>query len=103
MKEELRKGDDVSESIRHGFKRAWLSVRDSNISSIITAIILFWFGTPLIQGFALVFLLGVIISMISAISITRLFLYGLNFKKTTKFTGVLFGSGFSNANNQVIK
>lgn len=103
MKEELRKGDNVSDSIRHGFKRAWLSVRDSNISSIITAIILFWFGTPLIQGFALVFLIGVIVSMISAISITRLFLYSLNFKTTTKFTGILFGSGFSNANNQVIK
>ncbi len=103
MKEELRKGDNVSDSIRHGFKRAWLSVRDSNISSIISAIILFWFGTPLIQGFALVFLIGVIVSMISAISITRLFLYSLNFKTTTRFTAMLFGSGFSNANSQVIK
>lgn len=103
MKEELRNGDNVSDSIRHGFKRAWLSVRDSNISSIISAIILFWFGTPLIQGFALVFLIGVIVSMISAISITRLFLYSLNFKTTTRFTAMLFGSGFSNANSQVIK
>jgi len=97
MKEELRKGDNVSDSIRHGFKRAWLSVRDSNISSIITSVILFWFGTPLIQGFALVFLLGVIISMISAISITRLFLYTLNFKKTSRFTNFFFGSGLSSA------
>ncbi len=97
MKEELRKGDNVSDSIHHGFKRAWLSVRDSNISSIITAIILFWFGTPLIQGFALVFLIGVIISMISAISITRLFLYTLNFKRTTKFTNFFFGSGLSSS------
>ena len=97
MKEELRKGDSVSDSIHHGFKRAWLSVRDSNTSSIITAIILFWFGTALIKGFALVFLIGVIISMISAISITRIFLYTLNIKKKNKFTGFLFGSGFSNA------
>ena len=98
IKEELRKGDDsISDSIHHGFKRAWLSVRDSNISSIITAIILFWIGTSLIKGFALVFLIGVLISMISAISITRLFLYTLNIKNKNKLTGFLFGSGFSNA------
>lgn len=97
IKEELRAGDGISDSIHHGFHRAWLSVRDSNISSIITAIILFWFGTSLIKGFALVFLIGVLISMISAISITRIFLYSLNIKKKNKFTGILFGSGFSNA------
>jgi len=97
IKEELRKGESISDSIHHGFKRAWLSVRDSNISSIITAIILYWFGTTLIKGFALVFLIGVIISMVSAISITRLFLYTLNIKKKNKLTGFLFGSGFSNA------
>jgi preprotein translocase subunit SecD len=97
IKEELRKGDSIADSIHHGFKRAWLSVRDSNISSIITAIILFWFGTSLIKGFALVFLIGVIVSMISAISITRLFLYTLNIKTKNKLTGFLFGSGFSNA------
>jgi protein-export membrane protein SecD len=97
IKEELRGGDGVGDSIHHGFKRAWLSVRDSNISSMITAIILFWFGTPLIKGFALVFLIGVIVSMISAISITRLFLYTLNIKKRNNFTSFLFGSGFSSA------
>ncbi|MFA6515336.1 MAG: protein translocase subunit SecD [Candidatus Paceibacterota bacterium] len=104
IKEELRKGNDsILDSIHHGFKRAWLSVRDSNISSIITALILFWFGTSLIKGFALVFLIGVIVSMVSAISITRLFLYTLNIKKKNKLTGFLFGSGFSNASTQVIK
>lgn len=96
MKEELESGDDISESISHGFKRAWFSVRDSNISSIITAIILFWFGTALIKGFALTFLIGVVVSMISAISISRLFLYSLNIKKRNKLTGFLFGSGFKN-------
>jgi protein-export membrane protein SecD len=97
IKEEIRNGDSITDSIRNGFKRAWLSVRDSNISSIITAIILFWFGTSLIKGFALVFLIGVLISMISAISITRLFLYSINIKKRNNFTSFLFGSGFSNA------
>ena len=98
MKEELRLGDSVIDSIHHGFRRAWLSVRDSNISSIITAIILFWFGTTTIQGFALVFLIGVLVSMISAISITRLFLFALDITKKNKLTGFLFGSGLSNAN-----
>jgi len=97
IKEELRNGEGISDSIHHGFKRAWFSVRDSNTSSIITAIILYWFGTTLIKGFALVFLLGVIVSMISAISITRIFLYVLNIKKKNKLTSFLFGSGFSNA------
>jgi protein-export membrane protein SecD len=103
IKEELRGGSNVADSMHHGFKRAWLSVRDSNISSIITAIILYWFGTTLIKGFALVFLIGVLVSMISAISITRLFLYTLNMKKTNKLTNFLFGSGFSSAAKQVIK
>jgi len=100
IKEELRSGATITESIKHGFSRAWFSIRDSNTSSIITALILFWFGTTLIKGFALTFLIGVIVSMISAISITRLFLYTLNITKTTKFTNFLFGSGFSSARAQ---
>jgi preprotein translocase subunit SecD len=100
IKEELQKGENITDAIHHGFKRAWLSVRDSNISSIITAIILFWFGTALIKGFALVFLIGVVVSLISAISITRLFLYSLNIKKINKFTNFLFGSGFTSAKNR---
>lgn len=100
IKEELKGGDGVSDSMHHGFRRAWHSVRDSNISSIITSIILFWFGTSLIKGFALVFLIGVIVSLISAVSITRLFLYALNIKNKNKFVEFLFGSGFSNANKK---
>lgn len=100
IKEELRTGAILSEAIHNGFKRAWLSVRDSNTSSIITAIILFWFGTTLIQGFALVFLIGVLVSMVSAIVITRLFLYTLNITKRNNFTNFLFGSGLSSARNQ---
>ena len=102
IKEELRAGSDIKDSMHNGFKRAWLSVRDSNISSIITAIILYWFGTTLIKGFALVFLIGVIVSMISAISITRLFLYTLNIKKTNAFSNFLFGSGFSSAKSTLV-
>ena len=97
IKEEMRNGRTVTESIKNGFSRAWFSIRDSNISSMITAVILFWFGTSLIQGFALTFLIGVLVSMISAISITRLFLYTLNIKKTTAFTSFMFGSGLGSA------
>lgn len=100
IKEELRSGRPIADAIRNGFSRAWFSIRDSNLSSMITACILFWFGTALIKGFALTFLIGVLVSMISAIFITRLFLYSLNITKTTKITNFLFGSGFSSARHQ---
>jgi protein-export membrane protein SecD len=93
-KEELRKGHGVHDAIREGFARAWTSIRDSNISSIITAIILFWFGTSLIKGFALTFGLGVIVSMFTAISISRTFLFALPFNGHGSFVRALFGSGF---------
>jgi protein-export membrane protein SecD len=100
IKEEMRGGRNITESIKNGFSRAWFSIRDSNTSSIITAIILFWFGTSIIKGFALTFLIGVLVSMISAISITQLFLKTLNITKTSKFTNFLFGSGISSAKAQ---
>src|SRR3990172_13077218 len=78
LKEELRAGRSVAESVPLGFDRAWTSIRDSNISSLITAIILFWFGTSLIKGFALVFGLGVLTSMLSAIVVSRIFLFTLS-------------------------
>lgn len=91
MKEELRAGKRVRESITEGFKRAWLSIRDGNVSSIITAIILFWFGTSLIEGFALVFGLGIIVSMFSAITISRTFLRAVAWEGS--FARKMFGSG----------
>ncbi|MFC1615101.1 protein translocase subunit SecD [Patescibacteria group bacterium] len=98
MKEELRKGNkSVPESVKEGFDRAWLSIRDGNISSIITAVILFWFGTSLVEGFALTFGLGVLISMISAISITRTLLYATAKQESGKFARFLFGTGITKA------
>lgn len=76
-KEELKRGKSVHDSLHEGFSRAWLSIRDSNISSIITAIILFWLGTSAIKGFALTLGLGVIISMFTAITISRTFLFAI--------------------------
>ncbi len=74
MKEELRAGKPLALAIEEGFVRAWTSIRDSNISSIITCLILAYFGTSIIEGFAITLGLGVIISMFSAIFITKTFL-----------------------------
>ena len=93
-KEEL-KSHNARDAIHEGFKRAWPSIRDSNISSMITAAILFWFGTSLIKGFALVFFLGVLVSMLTAISVSRTFLMALGFEGKGGLMHFLFGSGVS--------
>lgn len=103
MKEELRGGKNAEQAIRDGFSRAWPSIRDSNISSMITAVILFYFGTDIIQGFALVFGLGVLVSMLTAISISRTFLYALGVKAQNGFTRFLFSSGLSGGGSNAIK
>jgi protein-export membrane protein SecD len=95
MKEELRSGRNIHDAISAGFSRAWFSIRDSNISNFITAIILFWFGTSLIKGFALTLGMGVIISLFSAITITRIFLGAFSFMGEGKVARFLFGSGRS--------
>ena len=70
-KEEIKNGLSKISAIEEGFRRAWPSIRDSNISTIITSIILYYFTSSFIKGFALALLIGVIISMFSAITITR--------------------------------
>ena len=94
-KEELRSGRSIADATSVGFSRAWLSIRDSNISNFITAVILFWFGTSLIKGFALTLGMGVIVSMFSAITVTRIFLSTLGFIGEGKVARFLFSSGFS--------
>lgn len=74
MKEELRERKGLDTSITQGFKRAWTSIRDSNVSSLITCVILFWFSASIIKGFALTLAIGILVSMFSAIAVTRLFL-----------------------------
>lgn len=71
IKEELRNGKSRSTSIELGFLHAWTSIRDSNVSTLITCVILYTFGTGIIRGFALILAIGVLISMFSAITITR--------------------------------
>ncbi len=95
IKEELRSGRSISDAVKLGFSRAWFSIRDSNISNFITALILFWFGTSLIKGFALTLGMGVIVSLFSAITITRIFLSTLGFIGEGKVARFLFSSGLN--------
>jgi len=92
-KEELKRGLNSREAVIEGFKRAWFSIRDSNLSSMITAAVLFWFGTSIVEGFALVFGLGVLVSMITSISISRTLLLAVIPRSFTGVSRFLFGSG----------
>jgi protein-export membrane protein SecD len=71
MKEEMRIGKALPSAVEAGFGRAWNSILDSNVSSLITATILYLFGSSVIRGFALVLIIGVLVSMFSAIIVTR--------------------------------
>jgi preprotein translocase subunit SecD len=71
MKEEIRSGKTLGPSIEAGFNRAWSSILDSNVSSILVASWLYWQGTTVVRGFALVLIIGVLVSMFSAITVTR--------------------------------
>ncbi len=71
IKEEIKWGKPKHEALFAGFDRAWSSIRDSNISSLITTVILFEFGTGPIKGFAVTLAIGILISMFSAITVTR--------------------------------
>jgi len=91
MKEEFRAGKGLSLAIDDGFVRAWPSIRDSNISTLITTAVLYYFTTSVVKGFALTLSMGVIVSMFSAIFITRSFLKFLpvNFlEKSPRLMGV---------------
>lgn len=93
IKEELALGKSVEDAVSEGFSRAWLAIRDSNIAHIIAGIILFWFGTALIKGFALVFSLGVVVSMFSAITISRSLLLAIPLDATKPVGRFLLRSG----------
>lgn len=77
IKEEIRDGRTLGSAIDNGFDRAWTSIRDSNFSSLITCAILFYFGSSIIQGFAFNLAAGILVSMFTAIMITKVFLKAL--------------------------
>jgi preprotein translocase subunit SecD len=95
MKEELRMGRTLGAAIEAGFNRAWSAIRDSNVTTIIVCIILYWLGSSIVasapvMGFALTLLIGVVVSMFTAILVTRtllrLFVGGPLAKKTKLFS-----------------
>ncbi|MFA6993611.1 MAG: protein translocase subunit SecD [Patescibacteria group bacterium] len=71
MKEEFRAGKNFHNAIDEGFRRAWFSIRDSNITTMISCGVLIWFTTSLVKGFAVTLLIGVVVSMFTAIVVTR--------------------------------
>jgi len=74
MKEELKLGKPIGSSVNEGVKRAWPSIRDGNVTTLISCLILFWFSTSTIKGFALTLSVGIIASMVSALLVTKTFL-----------------------------
>jgi len=73
-KEELRRGRDMMAAVDEGFRRAWPSIRDGNYSTILTSIILVWVGTGFVKGFAIILMLGVVVSMFTAIILVKIIL-----------------------------
>lgn len=96
MKEELRAGRRLGIAIEVGFERAWPSIRDSNISTLITTAILFWFGNAfgasIVKGFALTLAIGVLVSLFTAIRVTRTLLFvmlsRINFEERKNLFGI---------------
>jgi preprotein translocase subunit SecD len=81
LKEELRSGKPVEHAIEVAFARAWTAILDSNVASIITGTVLYMLGTGAIRGFAVTLLIGVIVALFTAISVTRLFMRMLTHSK----------------------
>jgi protein-export membrane protein SecD len=98
MKEELRAGRNLRVAMEAGFSRAWTSIRDSNLSTLLTCAILYWFGSnfgaSIVKGFAITLALGVVINLFTAITVTRTFirfvfdLAGESLRKTSWLLGI---------------
>jgi preprotein translocase subunit SecD len=78
LKEELRAGRTLRQAIQLGFDRAWPSIRDSNFTTLITCLILFWFGSAfgatIVKGFSITLAIGVTVGMFTALVVTRTFM-----------------------------
>ncbi|MCX6790000.1 MAG: protein translocase subunit SecD [Candidatus Kaiserbacteria bacterium] len=96
-KEELREGKTSRDAVHIGFSRAWPAIRDGHFTMIISGVILFWLGTSIVRGFALVFVLGVLASFISAVSLSRVFLLAIVPEHKEGIWKFLMGSGNRNA------
>ncbi len=74
-KEELRSGRNLFTAINSGFDRAWTSIFDSNMTTLLTCVILYFLGTSVVKGFALTLFIGIIVSLFTAITVTRNFMH----------------------------
>ena len=96
LKEELRAGRNLQNAIDLGWNRAWPSIRDSNISTLITCLILFWFGSQfgasIVKGFSVTLAIGVLVSMFTAINVSRRLLHlvldNIEFAKQHQWFGI---------------
>lgn len=96
VKEELKKGNNTYDAVNEGAKRAWLSIRDGNLSSLISAVVLYWLSdAAVVKGFSLVFGIGIVISMLTAITFSRIMLLSFSSKKESNIRRILFTSGFN--------
>ena len=71
FKEEKKKGIPVKQALQNGFERSWPSIRDSNAASIITAMVLYWFASGTVKGFAVTLMIGIFVSLFTSIVVTR--------------------------------
>jgi protein-export membrane protein SecD len=94
IKEELRSGKALPLAISEGFSRAWLAIRDGHFTALLSAIILFWVGTSVVEGFALIYAIGTLLSLVSGIVVSRTLLLALGLSDKP-LVRRLFGSGFS--------
>lgn len=102
-KEELRKGKNINQAVVDGFKHALSSILDSNITTALTALILLFFGSGPIQGFATTLLIGIATTLFSAIFITRLFIdYSVEKKHNLTFSTPITKNWFSNVDFKFI-
>ena len=77
IKEELRARKGPREAAHIGFARAWPAIRDGHVTMLISSVVLYWLGTSMVQGFALTFVLGVLASLITAVSVSRILLFAV--------------------------
>jgi SecD/SecF fusion protein len=77
MKEEKAEGHQAEVVIRNSFAHAWTAIRDGQLTTLFGAIVLFWFGTSSVEGFALVLGMGTLMSLLSSMLVSRFFMYSI--------------------------
>ena len=88
IKEELRSGKTLRASVKAGFSRAFTAILDANVTTLIAAVVLWYYGTGSVQGFAKTLFIGVVISLFTALVVTRVLLYAfVEFKASPKLFG----------------